>query len=475
MCMDSRYKKLGKNTVLVFMGTAGSKLITLLMLPYYTRMLSTAAYGISDLVYTYSGIMLSVISCCIADAIFIFPKNADEDGRKRYFTSGLFFSVISFSVWAAITGIVGSLGGEGTISKYAWWIYLLTLSTFFQYYMQQFSLSIEKVTVFSVTGIINVACIAGLAFLLMPCYGLTGYLLSMVIANIVAGAFSFIAAGVYKYFDIGLLSKPHLTELLKYGVPLIPNTIMWWIVNGINRPIMEANLGLDAVGIYAVANKFPAVLTMLFAVFSNAWIITLMEEFEKPDFNRFFNKTVKVLFYLMSLFSVVFILCSKLIIQIFAAPEFYEAWRYLPILTVGILLSCMSGIIGGIFSAEKKSKYFFYSSIWGAASSLVLTFLGVKYLGLMGVCIAVLLSFLCMVVVRLKYAWKYIYMFDLKYYALMTILIVCICVAIINLKSNLLIIALAMVIIAIMFALNRKETQYLFNMTIGFLTKNRNQ
>ena len=126
--MDSRYKKLGKNTGLVFLGSAGSKLITLLMLPYYTRMLSTAAYGISDLVYTYSSIMVSVVSCCIADAIFIFPKNADEEGRMQYFTSGIVFSLVSFVLWAIITGIVRGIGGEGIITRYAWWIYGLTLS-----------------------------------------------------------------------------------------------------------------------------------------------------------------------------------------------------------------------------------------------------------------------------------------------------------------------------------------------------------
>lgn len=433
------------------------------MLPYYTRMLSTAAYGISDLVYTYSGIMLSVISCCIADAIFIFPKNADEDGRKRYFTSGLVFSVISFSVWAIITGIVGGFGGEGTISKYAWWIYGLTLSTFVQYYMQQFSLSIERVTMYSITGIVNVACIAGFAFLLMPDFGLIGYLLSMIIANIVAGTFSFIAAGAYKYFDISSLSKPHLTELLKYGVPLIPNTIMWWIVNGINRPIMEANLGLDAVGIYAVANKFPAVLTMLFTVFSNAWTISMLEEFEKPDFNSFFNKTVKVLFYGMSLFTVIFILCSKLIVSIFAAPEFFEAWKYMPILTVGILLSCMSGLIGGIFSAEKKSKYFFYSSIWGAATSLVLTLFGVKILGLNGVCLAVVASFLCMFVVRLYYAWEHINQFNIKYYLIMFIMIVIACVIVICVNNLLLQLLAIMSVVSLMTWINRIEAKSLIN------------
>ena len=323
--------------------------------------------------------------------------------------------------------------------------------------MQQFSISIEKMTVFSVTGIVHVLCLAGFAFILMPSMGLEGYLLSMIVSNVLTGIFSFFCAGSFRYFEFVSLSKPHLVELLKYGIPLIPNTIMWWIVNGVNRPIMEANLGLDAVGIYAVANKFPAVLTMLFGIFSSAWTISLLDEFGKTDFNRFFNKTVKVLFYGMSLFTVIFILCSKLIVTIFAAPEFYDAWRYMPILTVGILLSCMSGLIGGIFSAEKNSKYFFYSSIWGAASSLLLTLLGVKYFGLMGVCIAVAVSFLCMVIVRLKYAWKHINLFDVKYYMAMLLLIVVVAVVFVLDPSWLMIGGVSALSLATMALMNKNE------------------
>lgn len=459
--MDSRYKKLGKNTALVFAGSAGSKLITLLMLPYYTRMLSPADYGISDLVYTYSGIMLSIMSCCIADAIFIFPKNVDTIARKQYFTSGILFSILNFFLWSIITGIIANYGGEGTFSRYAWWIFALTLSSFFQSYMQQFSLSIERMGVYSLTGIVHVICLAGFAFLLMPSMGLEGYLLSMVISNVLTGAFSLIAAGSFRYFNFKYLSKSHLTDLLKYGLPLIPNTIMWWIVNGVNRPIMEANLGLDAVGIYAVANKFPAVLTMLFGIFSSAWTISMLDEFGKPDFNQFFNKTAKILFYGMSLFTVAFVLCSKLVVKVFAAPEFYEAWRYMPILTIGILLSCMSGLIGGIYSAEKKSKYFFYSSIWGAISSLALTMIGVKLWGLMGVCIAVVISFLCMVIVRLKYAWKHINLIDIKYYLMMLALVSLVAVAYVMDLPWIYVVTISIVSVLFMLLLNKTETKAL--------------
>ena len=173
----------------------------------------------------------------------------------------------------------------------------------------------------------------------------------------------------------------------------------------------------------------------------------------------FFNKTVKMLFYVMSLFTVVFIMSSKIIVRLFAAPEFYEAWKYMPILTVGILLSCMSSLVGGIFTAGKKSIYFFYSSIWGAISSLVLTILGVKYLGLVGVCLAVSASFLCMVILRLKYAWKHINMFDIKYYTLMLSLITCMCLTMTTLRSNLIVSLIAIAILSLMIIINRNETR----------------
>lgn len=49
----ARYSRLGKNTVLVFIGNAGSKLVGLLMLPFYTRCLSVEDYGTTDIINVY--------------------------------------------------------------------------------------------------------------------------------------------------------------------------------------------------------------------------------------------------------------------------------------------------------------------------------------------------------------------------------------------------------------------------------------
>ena len=418
--MDSRYKRLGKNSALVFIGGAGSKLIGFIMLPFYTHYMSTSEYGASDLVFTYSAILVGFVSCCIADAIFIFPKDCDEEGRKKYYTSGFLFAASTFIGCFLLFILLSFLNKShlisGTIFDMIWWLFAFAASEFFQNYTQQFTRSIDKMMVYSISGIVLTLSMALLAFLLLPSFGLRGYLMSMVCAKFIAGIFAIVASNSYKYFSISSFDLKYLRNLLSYGIPLIPNGIMWWMVNGVNRPIMESSLGLSAIGLFSVAGKFPSVLNMLFSIFANAWFISLIEEFKKPDFNQFFNKTIKVLFFVTIIGGCFIGVFSKLLIRVFAAPEYFDAWKYMPLLTLGVILEALSGLVGGVFAAEKKSKYFFYSSLWGAAVSLLLTWPFIKLFGLVGASLAVSASFLCMFIVRLIFAWKYINLFDVKYF-----------------------------------------------------------
>ena len=130
----------------------------------------------------------------------------------------------------------------------------------------------------------------------------------------------------------------------------------------------------------------------------------MLEEYGKMDFNEFFNKIVKSIFFILVLAGVFISIFSREIITIFAAKEYIEAWKYVPFLVFSVLLQNLSGLIGGIFSAQKKSKYFFYSSIWGAGTSLIFTYLLISKMGMNGVCLAMIISFLSLLQ-ALSYNW----------------------------------------------------------------------
>ena len=434
--MESRTKRLGVNTILVFLGKAGSSLIGLLMLPFYTHWLTPADYGTTDLVFTYTSILVSVLSCCMADSLFIYAKGASEDDRKKYYSTGLLFLIVSSIIFVVVTLVVRMIGYrfdiDGVIFEHAWFILAITVCNALQLYTQAFTQAIDKMKVFTLTGIVFTISIALSSFVLLPTMGLTGYLWSYVFANVVSSVFSLVMSKSYRYLSAGDIDKSKCRELLIYGIPIIPNTIMWWLVSGINRPIMETSLGLAAVGLFAVANKIPAVISMLCGIFNTAWSITMLEEYGKMDFNEFFNKIVKSIFFILVLAGVFISIFSREIITIFAAKEYIEAWKYVPFLVFSVLLQNLSGLIGGIFSAQKKSKYFFYSSIWGAGTSLIFTYLLISKMGMNGVCLAMIISFLSMIVSRLRYAWKVIDRFNIKYYLVISVLYIGLAVVVVS-------------------------------------------
>lgn len=423
--MDNRYKRLAKNTLLVFMGQAGSSLMGMILLPFYTHWLSAEQYGTADIINTYSLILSGFIGCCIADAIFVFPTGKSDEEKKKYFSSGTVFLLFSFTVSSLLFLLCEFVAHNNHLTdsffSNIWYIYAMIVCKLLQIYIQQFTRSIDRMLVYSVTGIVQTITLSVLSILLIPIWSTSGYLMAIICSNLIASIYSFIQSKSYRYFSLQSFRLSSLKELLRYGIPLVPSGIMWWLVNGINRPFMEQMLGLKAVGLFAVASKFPAVLSLLCTIFSTAWSISVLEEFERPDFNHFFNRVLKLVFFASVLCGCIIALISPLIISLLADKEYYEAWRLIPALAFGVILQNISGQIGGIFMAEKKSVYFLYTSAFGGVISLIVTYVCIKYFGLMGAPWAIVFSFLFMTVARMKYAWKHINEMNIGYYIMMCI------------------------------------------------------
>lgn len=139
---------------------------------------------------------------------------------------------------------------------------------------------------------------------------------------------------------------------------------------------------------------------------------------------------------MLVLLFIIITLCSKMLIYIFASSEYIDAWMSIPVLTLGAVFSAISSMSGAVFSAAKTSKYFFYSSVWGAMTAVLLNFLLIPYIGLMGATISVLLSFAAMALSRVLYSRRYIELRNSSSLLIMILLSVLILVLTIYLSSN---------------------------------------
>ena len=115
---------------------------------------------------------------------------------------------------------------------------------------------------------------------------------------------------------------------------------------------------------------FRSVFSSVFAMFAVSWQISVMEEYGKDGYSQFFNKVFRIVILLMILASCLISILSPLIISVFANENYYESWRFVPVLSLSSVFMAISGMAGSNFSATKESKYFFYSSVWGAFAPL---------------------------------------------------------------------------------------------------------
>ena len=160
---------------------------------------------------------------------------------------------------------------HNVLSDYTWLIFWLMVTSYMQSYCQSFTRSLNKMMQYSIAGIVLTLSTALFSVLFIPHLGLSGYALSLILAQLVAAIYSFVAGGCYKYIQFQGNSWSSVKEMLTYSAPLLPNGIMWWLVNGLNRPIMEHFLCLAAIGLYAVANRFTGMLFSLLSILSTAW------------------------------------------------------------------------------------------------------------------------------------------------------------------------------------------------------------
>ena len=79
------YNKLKKNLSAIFLGNFSTKLLSFVFVRFYTSVLSTSEYGISDLIATTVSLLYPVFTAMINEAMMrmLLDKNGSE---KSYFS-----------------------------------------------------------------------------------------------------------------------------------------------------------------------------------------------------------------------------------------------------------------------------------------------------------------------------------------------------------------------------------------------------
>lgn len=401
---ENKFKKLASNSILFAIGNFGSKFISFFMLPLYTYQLSTKEFGIADLILTTVSLLLPIVALSIYESVFRFVMEKDSD-IQQIFSNGLFLSMISSVLLMIILFFLRLFK-----INYATYVMGIIIFQLFQVLFSQFTKAIDEVKIYTVNGILVtlITVISNIILLVIVNLGISGYLISIIIANLVSCMFLWIKLNLKKYVNFSKVNKEKIYEMLLYSIPLIPNSIALWVNNVANRYFILYFIGPAANGIFAVANKIPTLLGVINSIFFQAWQLSAIEEFKSDDSSNFYSKTFS--FYSKFLFLGVscILAINKIFIKLVVSDNYVSAWKYVPFLLLSILYSSFSGFFGQYYIAAKKTFGVFSTTIIGAVINLIANVILIPTIGLTGAGLSSSLSFFVIWMIRQKDTQKMI-------------------------------------------------------------------
>ena len=406
MNRKNKYTTLVSNTFLISIGTFGSKLLTFFMVRFYTEVLTPSDYGTADLIMQGANLLFPVISMGIVEGVFRFALGNPKK-RRNIFSAGVWVITGGSAVLAAVTGLTWSVD---LFDDVLWLMAIYTIASCYHSLCAQFIRAQGKMALYAGQGILNTVLVIDLniLFLLVFKWGITGYVLSTAVADILCSGFLVFKEKLWQYLTVKP-GKGLLAHMLRYSVPLIPTTIFWWITSVSDRYMITAFLGSDANGIYAVAAKIPTLLTLMATIFLEAWQFSAIAESagERKEHIRFYSKIWKIFMSAMFLAGGVVIALSQWEIRVLSADEYYSAWQYIPLLSAAMIFSSFVTFAGSIYVVEKKSLLSFGTSMAGAAVNILLNLILIPTeLGIQGAVIATFSSYFLVFLIRSKNARK---------------------------------------------------------------------
>jgi O-antigen/teichoic acid export membrane protein len=396
--MEDKYIKLIKNSGIFLLGNIGSQGVRFVFLLVCTHLLIPEEYGIVEIISQTATLALPIVSIGIAGAVFRYSMDKEEN-PTGVFTNGLAVIFIGSVVLLVLSPIFRLVNIFDTFITY---LLTLIIIQMIQVATKQFTRGIGKVKIFVISDFINSlsTLLFGIIFIFYYHWGIQGYLLSYILAYAFDSVFLIFGAKLYAYIDIKTISLSQMKKMSKYSLPLAPNSIMWWLTETSNRYFILYILGTSMTGIYAVASKIPGLITLFTSVFFMAWQMAAVEEYLSEDKSQFYSKTFEVFWIGMVLSaSSIFIVLHWFMI-IFVSPEFYEAWRYIPLLILSSLFSSFQAFIGTNYTASKNTIGALKTSGCAAGTSILLNIILIPLMGLYGAAIATLISYIFVFILR---------------------------------------------------------------------------
>jgi O-antigen/teichoic acid export membrane protein len=371
-----------KDTALYAIGVFAIRLINFVLMPFLTRKLSPADYGVITLILTISPIVLYVITLQISQAL---PKycsnNPDISLKKEYISTGFFFVILVylFFYFAAISIpnlsqiVLGTLHYQDEMSLGLINICLFGIFTYLETQLRwdQKTLQYTLTSVFMMLA--SLGLIIGFIFLNM---GLKGYFIGSAIGQLFGCLLAYYY-GKDNYRPV--FSKRLLAQMLSFTGPLTISAAAGYIFANMNQWLLRFFCDLNTVGIYGVASRFSSIISVIFGCVALSITPRIYADYQKKEMPGFISFLFRLSFLISLWGSAIFIVFSQEILSMAVGQAFLDAGKYIPLVLLSYAFTSFYIFTPGQFIHGKTKEMAVVNIVASAVNFLIALILIQKF------------------------------------------------------------------------------------------------
>lgn len=223
-----------------------------------------------------------------------------------------------------------------------------------------------------------------IGFLLLPTnLGISGAIIAISAGNALA---SLIATwpreGHASKFSLRHSSWDTAAEILALSRRLIPNVVLWWGIDFLDRFIIAHYAGNEAVGIYSIGVRLAGILLAICLLMYQSWQVYAINELAKEKISRtFFSQTFTAYSLTSSVLASAFMVSVTPISSILFGQDFIESINYAVVILPSIYIASISYFFGIIYFSERSKVSPWVASTAGLVVSIALNFALVPQFG----------------------------------------------------------------------------------------------
>src|SRR5579875_2854134 len=400
--MSAYLKRLVSSLGAYQLASLASMAMAVLLLPVYTRYITTSGYGIVETLATAVILVSILVRLGIIEAFLRFYYTDADPARRDALARRAVLFLLATSTAAAIPlALFSGPLSQLVLTRRAPGDFLLAVLGLWSFTNLELAYGLlrveERLREFALASLANVVLTVASSLALVVGAGLREQ--GLLAGNY--GASTVILLAIWWRMRRRLLVRragvaEPLSALLAFGLPTVPAEASVYALSVIDRNYIVHSRGLGAAGLYSIAVKFAGAIALIVRAFQYAWPPLAYSIGDETQARRFYGLATTYYVLFAGWLVAALTLESPWLVRLLTTPRYYGAARAIPWVTLGWAMYGLWVVFLVIAGRVRVTTRNFAAAACGVAVNVGMLFALVGPLGIAGAGIALCGAYLAM-------------------------------------------------------------------------------